>query len=62
MKREKMSKSIGNVVDPGDLVAEYGSDAVRYYLARHFHPFEDSDYTEEKFKERMAKGEVLAFT
>lgn len=48
---QKMSKSLGNVVDPFGLVEEYGTDAVRYYLARHMQPFEDSDYTDEKFKE-----------
>lgn len=48
---EKMSKSLGNVVDPIAIVNEYGTDALRYYLARHIHPFEDSDFTVEKFKE-----------
>lgn len=48
---QKMSKSLGNVVDPMSLIDEYGVDAVRYYLARHIHPFEDSDFTMEKFKE-----------
>ena len=48
---QKMSKSLGNVIDPFELVAEYGADAVRYYLLRHAHPFEDSDITLEKFKE-----------
>lgn len=48
---QKMSKSIGNVIDPLQLAKEYGIDAVRYYLARHVHPFEDSDFTIEKFKE-----------
>lgn len=47
----KMSKSIGNVISPAELVNEYGVDALRYYLARHVHPFEDSDFTIEKFKE-----------
>ena len=47
----KMSKSLGNVVDPVKLVEEYGTDALRYYLARHVQPFEDSDFTLEKFKE-----------
>lgn len=48
---QKMSKSTGNVADPISLVNEYGTDAVRYYLARHIQPFEDSDFTQEKFKE-----------
>ncbi len=48
---QKMSKSLGNVINPFDLIEEYGTDAVRYYFARHVHPFEDSDYTDEKFKE-----------
>lgn len=48
---QKMSKSLGNVIDPFELVEKYGTDAVRYYLARHIHPFEDSDFTEEKFRE-----------
>jgi len=48
---QKMSKSTGNVIDPIAIVNEYGADALRYYLARHVHPFEDSDVTMEKFKE-----------
>ncbi|QQG37960.1 MAG: methionine--tRNA ligase [Candidatus Kaiserbacteria bacterium] len=46
---QKMSKSIGNVIDPIALVEQYGTDAVRYFLARHVHPFEDSDFTMERF-------------
>lgn len=48
---QKMSKSIGNVIDPYAIVDEYGIDALRYFLARHVHPFEDSDVTMERFKE-----------
>ncbi|MHB1086352.1 MAG: methionine--tRNA ligase [Minisyncoccota bacterium] len=48
---QKMSKSIGNVIDPYAIVDEYGADALRYFLARHVHPFEDSDVTMERFKE-----------
>lgn len=48
---QKMSKSLGNVIDPIAIVDEYGADTLRYYLARHVHPFEDSDFTMEKFKE-----------
>ena len=48
---KKMSKSIGNVIDPLEIQKEYGTDALRYFLARHVHPFDDSDVTMEKFKE-----------
>jgi methionyl-tRNA synthetase len=47
---QKMSKSIGNVVNPIDLVNKYGTDALRYYLLAELKPFEDSDYTEDKFQ------------
>ena len=47
---QKMSKSLGNVINPTDIINEYGVDALRYFLARHTHPFEDSDFTMEKFK------------
>ncbi len=48
---QKMSKSIGNVIDPMAIVRAYGTDALRYFLARHIHPFEDSDFTIERFRE-----------
>lgn len=48
---QKMSKSLGNVINPITIMDEYGTEALRYYLARHIHPFEDSDFTMEKFKE-----------
>lgn len=48
---QKMSKSIGNVIDPYAIVDEYGVDALRLFLAKHIHPFEDSDFTMERFKE-----------
>jgi methionyl-tRNA synthetase len=47
----KMSKSLGNVIDPNAIIDEYGTDALRFFLAHHVHPFEDSDVTMEKFKE-----------
>ena len=47
---KKMSKTLGNVIDPEELLAEYGTDAVRYFLARHISPFEDGDITREGFK------------
>jgi methionyl-tRNA synthetase len=48
---QKMSKSIGNVISPYEMVARYGTDATRYILLRHVHPFDDSDLTWEKMDE-----------
>src|SRR3989344_1775560 len=47
----KMSKSIGNVINPVEIVKEYGTDALRYFLLREISPFEDSPFTMERFKE-----------
>ncbi len=46
----KMSKSLGNVVSPVELAKEYGTDALRYFLAREISSFEDSPFTIERFK------------
>ncbi len=48
---QKMSKSLGNVIDPNQLLDEYGTDAFRYFFLRHVQTFEDSDVTIERFKE-----------
>jgi methionyl-tRNA synthetase len=48
---QKMSKSIGNVISPHELVERYGTEATRYILLRHVHPFDDSDITWEKMDE-----------
>ena len=48
---KKMSKTLGNIIDPQELLEEYGTDAVRYFLARHITPFEDGDITRGSFKE-----------
>jgi methionyl-tRNA synthetase len=47
----KMSKSIGNVVNPYDVVHEYGADALRYFVCREVSMFEDSPFTMERFKD-----------
>ncbi len=49
---QKMSKSLGNVVDPFDLVEKYGTDAVRYYFLSEVSPTEDGDFSHQKFKEK----------
>lgn len=48
---QRMSKSIGNVVNPVDLVNKYGVDAVRYYLLREIPPYDDGDYSDRRFRE-----------
>lgn len=48
---QKMSKSIGNVISPYELVEKYGTEATRYILLRHVHPVEDSDVTWERLDE-----------
>jgi methionyl-tRNA synthetase len=50
---QKMSKSLGNVINPFEIVAKYGTDALRYYLLAEFTPFEDGDFTIEKFEKRF---------
>ncbi len=56
----KMSKSLGNTVNPYDLIEEYGADAVRYFLLAELSNFEDSPFTLERFKEaynsKLANG------
>ncbi len=49
---EKMSKTVGNVVDPFELVKKYGTDPVRYYLLREIPSGNDGDFSYEKFEER----------
>lgn len=49
---QKMSKSLGNVIDPFELVKKYGTDSVRYYLLREIPSTEDGDFTYEKFEAR----------
>lgn len=46
-----MSKSLGNVINPYELVEKYGTEATRYLLIRHVHPAEDSDVTWERLDE-----------
>ncbi len=50
---EKMSKSLGNVVNPFRLVDTYGVDSVRYFLMREIPFGGDGDYSEEGFVQRI---------
>jgi methionyl-tRNA synthetase len=47
----KMSKTLGNVINPIEVVKEYGTDALRFFVLSEIHPFEDSPFTMERFKE-----------
>lgn len=52
MEESKMSKSMGNVVDPMELIDDYGVDPVRYYLMREMVPGQDSNFTMSSFTKR----------
>ncbi|KAI5074790.1 hypothetical protein GOP47_0010751 [Adiantum capillus-veneris] len=45
----KMGKSLGNTIEPRDLVSRFGSDAVRYYFLKEIEFGRDGDYSEERF-------------
>lgn len=48
IKGEKMSKSLGNIVDPAELAEKFGVDALRYYLVRDIATGKDSDFDLER--------------
>jgi methionyl-tRNA synthetase len=52
-KGEKMSKSVGNVVDPFDLVKAYGVDQVRYFFLREVAFGQDGNYSHEQIVNRI---------
>lgn len=41
----KISKSLGNTVDPFAMVSAFGADPLRYYLLRYVHPTQDGDFS-----------------
>lgn len=53
----KMSKSIGNVISPLEIIDDYGVDAFRYYFTAHVPTFEDGDFSWDKF-ESAYNGEL----
>ncbi|MBX4191641.1 MAG: methionine--tRNA ligase [Candidatus Doudnabacteria bacterium] len=50
---QKISKTLGNTIDPVELVQKYGSEAVRYFLLREVPFGQDGDVSEEKLKTRF---------
>lgn len=48
---QKMSKTIGNIIDPNELIEKYGADALRFYFVREIPAFSDGDYSEARFVE-----------
>lgn len=51
VNNEKMSKSLGNVINPHDVVATYGTDPVRYFFLSAVSPAQDGDFSHERFRE-----------
>lgn len=47
---QKMSKTLGNVIDPISLIEKYGAEPLRYYFLAKFSPFNDGDFSEDEFK------------
>lgn len=50
-KGKKMSKSLGNVVTPGEVLDKYSADVFRYYLLRHIPSYEDGNFNWQKLAE-----------
>lgn len=48
---QKISKTLGNVIDPLEIINKYGVDTLRYYFLAKFSPFNDGDFSEEKLKD-----------
>jgi methionyl-tRNA synthetase len=56
---QKMSKSLGNAIDPISLSEKYGIDPIRYYMIRDIQIGEDGDFSENSLKERL-NNEIVA--
>lgn len=48
---QKMAKSLGNTIDPEEILKQYGADAVRYFLLKEIPTQSDGDFTHKRFKE-----------
>ena len=49
---QKISKSLGETIDPFEISKKYDSDIIRYFLLREISPFKDGDFSEHRLKER----------
>ena len=47
---QKMSKSIGNVIAPSEIIEKYGADAFRYFFLRHIPSYDDGDFNWKQFE------------
>lgn len=54
----KMSKSLGNTIDPLHIINKYGVDALRYFLLKEVSSFEDSPFTMDRFHDSYNSGLV----
>ncbi|MCA9349217.1 methionine--tRNA ligase [Candidatus Saccharibacteria bacterium] len=54
---QKISKSLGNAIDPVEIIDKYGVDAYRYYFLRHVPSYDDGDFSVERF-EAVYNGEL----
>lgn len=56
----KISKSLGNAIDPFDYAAKFGADGLRHYLLRAVSPFDDGDFTSDRiaavYESELANG------
>ena len=48
---QKISKSLGNVIDPFEVIDKYGVDALRYYLLKEIPSGSDGDFSDKRFEE-----------
>jgi methionyl-tRNA synthetase len=48
---QKMSKTLGNIIDPIDMIGKYGMDALRYYFLKEIPAYTDGDFSERRLKE-----------
>src|SRR5260370_7267758 len=59
LEGERISKTAGNIVEPVELVNEFGADAVRYYLLRNLSFASDGDFSREgsiqRYNDELAK-------